>query len=466
MLNQEHRMLPLTRLWDWDLAATTSLHSQSVRVLLHALPFSALIGHYIVSSVFLIYTRRDSLSRRFSLLPLLFLFMVQAGFSPLLSINRIGKACLTMVAFMNLLHTCNLLILLGVDAADIENEVLYRPPTCVREKVCGALYLLCSFRGIRTKWQAKNTPIFPSFFGDSKSPNPLQFCVRQGAIAVWQLLANAVILLYLQNGVPPKSTCVQVIPAVVEFLGLKLAVWPIAWLSFFRMLIDSTYRLVSVVSVATGISDPTHWPPAFNSILDVWTLRRFWGLYWHQWLRWPFTAAATLFTQRVLRMSRPTLLRRYIHTFCVFTLSGLLHLVNDIYLGVHWQQSGSLLFFCSFTLGFVIEDSIEALWVRFERGFEPKDLGEVSMQMNHKGQAAKVTARSTRVWQKVLGALWVWSWMSVTTPVYVVPMIQSACHHRVVSDMLQMTQYVDPGMGVLALGIGALYFWLNFQVAL
>jgi hypothetical protein len=159
-------------------------------------------------------------------------------------------------------------------------------------------------------------------------------------------------------------------------------------------------------------------------------------------------------------------LKRYIHTFCVFTLSGLLHLANDIFLGVPWQQSGSLLFFCSFTLGFVIEDSIEALWVRFERGFEPKDLGDVSMQMNHKGQAAKATARSTRVWQKVLGAFWVWSWMSVTTPVYVEPMLQSICHHGVVSDMLQMTQYVDPGIGVLALGIGALFFWLNSQVAL
>jgi hypothetical protein len=388
---------------------------------------------------------------------------VQASLAFFLNINRICKACLTMEAFLNFFHTFNLLVLMGVDAADTESEFLSRPSSYMGGKIGGALYLLCSWRGIRTKWQAKSTPAFPSSLGDPKIPNRLQFCVRQSAIAVWQFLANTVILLYLQNGVASKGTCERVSPAIVKFVGINHAVWPIAWFSFIRMLIDSTYRLVSVVFVATGISAPASWPPAFNSILDAWSLRRFWGLYWHQGLRWPFTAAATVFTRKILRMSKPDLLRRYTHTFCVFTLSGLLHLINDIFLGIPWQQSGSLLFFCSFTLGFIIEDSIEALWIRFK----PKELRGTSIKLDYNGQAAiKAIAYSTQPWKKVLGAFWVCSWLSITTPLYLVPIIKGACQHGIGSDILHMAQRIDQGMGILALGMGALFLWLNYGIAL
>jgi len=38
------------------------------------------------------------------------------------------------------------------------------------------------------------------------------------------------------------------------------------------------YNLFGLVSVACGVSDPEVWPPFYESVLEAFSLRRFWSL--------------------------------------------------------------------------------------------------------------------------------------------------------------------------------------------
>jgi hypothetical protein len=48
-------------------------------------------------------------------------------------------------------------------------------------------------------------------------------------------------------------------------------------------------NVISIVTVGTGLfgtwSDPRQWPPMFNKMSEAYTLRRYWGKYWHAMLR-------------------------------------------------------------------------------------------------------------------------------------------------------------------------------------
>ncbi len=51
----------------------------------------------------------------------------------------------------------------------------------------------------------------------------------------------------------------------------------ITWFITTRILIDASYRFVSIVFVGLGLDTPENWPPAFGRMKDVYTIRKFWG---------------------------------------------------------------------------------------------------------------------------------------------------------------------------------------------
>jgi hypothetical protein len=54
-----------------------------------------------------------------------------------------------------------------------------------------------------------------------------------------------------------------------------ISVWCF-WLSAYGA-ISMQYTLLSIVTVALGISEPVDWPPVFGSFSDAYTIRRAWG---------------------------------------------------------------------------------------------------------------------------------------------------------------------------------------------
>lgn len=110
-------------------------------------------------------------------------------------------------------------------------------------------------------------------------------------------------------------------------------------------------------------------------------------------LRLPLTGVSNFISRDVLGLPKPSIIERYFNVFLVFLFSGILHVATDMVAGISAQQSGSMTFFLSFTLAYMIEDGVQALWKRL---YGPQPAGV-----------------SPPLWQRILGYCWVVGWLGV-----------------------------------------------------
>ncbi|KAL4868258.1 membrane bound O-acyl transferase family-domain-containing protein [Aspergillus spectabilis] len=271
---------------------------------------------------------------------------------------------------------------------------------------------MTSTRGLHTRWQAKNTPMWPRFY-DGQYWSRAFFIQRQTAIAIWQGLMLAFLCAVWQRHSSFLMASFISCPETLHQTGMRAILSLSMWLLFARLIGDFNYRIVSIISTALKTSDFQDWPPLFNSMLEAWTLRRFWGTFWHQCLRWPFCSAATVITRKGLGLQRPSLLERYTHILCVFVISGTLHTLCDLAFGIRWHESGALLFFSSFALGIMVEDGVQAVWRRITTAGTRSGNG-----LENKRKRKMHGGEVTPTWQKEVGFAWVTLWFTITTPSY------------------------------------------------
>lgn len=86
---------------------------------------------------------------------------------------------------------------------------------------------------------------------------------------------------------------------VEAFLSLPL--WQQNYISAMQIFLgslnlDSTYRVFTIFAVGMGLSAPEYNAPFFGSLADAYSVRQFWGRYWHQTFRKvSFTTQRTTF---------------------------------------------------------------------------------------------------------------------------------------------------------------------------
>ena len=93
--------------------------------------------------------------------------------------------------------------------------------------------------------------------------------------------------------------------------------------------------------------------------------------FWHQNLRSGLEGTGNFIIHRVLRLPHRGLVQRYAKVFWSFAVSGVLHVTNDIALGIPLSESGAMSFFLLQGCGFVLEDSVQAVW----RGYFETETG-------------------------------------------------------------------------------------------
>ena len=130
----------------------------------------------------------------------------------------------------------------------------------------------------------------------------------------------------------------------------------------------------------------------------------FYRKFWHQLLCWSFTSLSNFLVRDVLRLTRPSILERYTNVLLVFTISGISHTFHDLSKGISLTESGAMLFFQSFTLGFMLEDAVQYIW------------SCLGAKFNDAAEDDKPP-----LWKRVVGFTWVMSWMCVTTPWLIYP---------------------------------------------
>lgn len=110
---------------------------------------------------------------------------------------------------------------------------------------------------------------------------------------------------------------------------------------------------------------------------------------------------------------------------------------------------GSMLYFTSFTLGFMIEDAAQALWRR---------LGVEGSQPTGKGMM---------VFKRVVGMLWVMTFLCMTSPIFGYPLGRVPAERReVIPTGYSVAKVVGLGPVLGTVGVGALFLKFFFGARL
>ncbi|MBE3046076.1 membrane bound O-acyl transferase family-domain-containing protein [Candidatus Bathyarchaeota archaeon] len=308
------------------------------------------------------------------------------------------------------LHHIDLVILKRADRAELLGTT--KPADVQPSALLRALNLCFSTRSVRSRWQIGNVPAFPSYFRNTASPGRMTFLFRTSVILFWQYLVLDLVDATMAAQPPEEQQAAYgngqeyvLFTATKEQLVTRLLTSVAGSFFIGRLIMDFIYRAMSLVAVGTGISEPADWPPFFGRMRDAYTIRYFWGRFWHQWLRGPLSATSLFISRVVLGLPRRSLLEWYSNVFMTFTLSAAVHVANDVIAG-KGIEIGTIVQFQGFAVAMLIEDAAQALYSRVFRTGKSADSKE---------------KRPTPAWQLAVGYLWVQVVLFVVVPWYLYP---------------------------------------------
>ncbi|KAJ5085512.1 hypothetical protein N7532_010283 [Penicillium argentinense] len=394
---------------------------------------SSSLQHFIPAAL-LVATPKGS-PYRYLAIPLLILmgslFVRPMDLTAYVRANAIGST------FTVVITAINLLLVNPLDERDLARE---KPNTFFRSgHVYYTFEVFLMPRGIATPRQVKNVPEQPAYLTRHGKEIPVgRFLLRQVVILAWQFL---VVDLFqelgrqraLESGYQPGFKPIPYDVPLEKWIE-RGATHILAWFIIGRLLIDCPFRLASILFVGLGLDTPANWPPAFGRLKDVYTLRHFWSKFWHQFLRQHFTGMSNFISRDVLHLSRPSILERYTNVFIVFLQSAIMHIMIDFVAGIPWKLSGTVAFFMSFVLGFMIEDGVQALWNSI---FPPT-----------KTEDGKIL---TPLWKKVVGMLWTMTWIAVWSTPYLERSMQLPANDLMPIGVVDKTG-VTPVGGAICVG--------------
>lgn len=117
--------------------------------------------------------------------------------------------------------------------------------------------------------------------------------------------------------------------------------------------------------------------------------------------RQTFGGPARFLIHDVLQIPQNTLWARYGKIFATFFISGLLHLLPDIVVGMTSGESGAIQFFCTQAFGILFEDCVQELY--------------------HRIRPREHRSSQERSWAKIVGYAWLCVFLSWSTPVWTYP---------------------------------------------
>ncbi|KAL8823682.1 MAG: hypothetical protein Q9191_005640 [Dirinaria sp. TL-2023a] len=190
------------------------------------------------------------------------------------------------------------------------------------------LDMVLSLRGVGKPWQVKNIPHFSSTH-PSWVPSRTCFLFREVVV----ILFCYVIQDFATAQPPPEARLVAA--SKEPFLGrlgeisAEESVFRIActigyWIGG-AVVLNLAYHTSAFVAVASGISKPAAWPSSFGWLTEAYSIRQFWGAFWHQNFRATFEGISHLLVNSVLGIPKGTVIARYSNIYFAFFLSGFIH---------------------------------------------------------------------------------------------------------------------------------------------
>ncbi|KAF9047047.1 hypothetical protein BDZ89DRAFT_1058102 [Hymenopellis radicata] len=170
-----------------------------------------------------------------------------------------------------------------------------------------------------------------------------------------------------------------------------LAVWACTAQVHLRLL----HGIVSMISVALGVTTPQEWVHPFGYWRDAYTLRRFWGRTWHQVPRRCMATPGKHLARNVLHLTPGSFASSWTQLCTSFALSTFMHLVADFTMFKAWNVGGAFPLFPLQAVAVMIEDVVLA----------------AAKKLGHNGQPG--------ILERIIGYAWVWTWFVYTFPGFV-----------------------------------------------
>lgn len=181
----------------------------------------------------------------------------------------------------------------------------------------------------------------------------------------WQLFLTPHPLYYrpleYSDLIPSKQTYIRRIHDVTgrETIIRSIAVFNFVWSAW--ALFTGLHDILAFVFVGIGLDKPQDWPPLYGRLDQMYTLRRFWGKFWHRLVYRSYTGCGILLSEKIFRLPSDSGVGRLLINFIVFFLSGIVHALVTWKLGFtcgYWEDIG---WFCLNFLGILLEEGIQ--WV-------------------------------------------------------------------------------------------------------
>ncbi|CAD0095231.1 unnamed protein product [Aureobasidium vineae] len=117
------------------------------------------------------------------------------------------------------------------------------------------------------------------------------------------------------------------------------------WLNFVD--VDAAHTFLSIIFVGLlRLDSPEEWPSMFGSPLEAYSLRRYWGRFWHRLVHKPYLGLAKVVSRKLhISKSRPRF-EKLVLAFLVFLISGLAHAIVSIHGGNLVEAVDDVSFYC------------------------------------------------------------------------------------------------------------------------
>lgn len=117
------------------------------------------------------------------------------------------------------------------------------------------------------------------------------------------------------------------------------------WLNFVD--VDAAHAFLSIVFVGVlRLDSPEDWPSMFGSPLQAYSLRRYWGRFWHRLVYRPYLGLARVIAEKLhIRSMGPRVEKTFL-VFLIFLISGLAHAIVSLHSGNFVEAVDDVAFYC------------------------------------------------------------------------------------------------------------------------
>lgn len=181
------------------------------------------------------------------------------------------------------------------------------------------------------------------------------------------------------------------------------------WVFAAVAMLDSAHIALSLVSVnLLRFDGPSEWPSIFGPLSQAWSIRRFWGRFWHQIVRRTYKNYGEFISRTILHLQPHSLPDKVFVIFVIFFLSGVSHTAVSWQLGDNCGWSLDICWFCANFVAGLLE--VIVTWL-------------LRCSVRESGQKIQPKWLDGSIWSRGFGFIWVFLFLFWSIPKWQYPKV-------------------------------------------